>query len=386
MNSYQYLPLYSRPTFIEIKKSAIIKNIKSLYQFVNKNKESKNKIKICAIIKSNAYGHGLKQVAEVIKNLPEVEFLGVTSLEEGVILRELNIKKPILLLGSIFPFENFKEIINYDITPTVASVSLMKELNKYLKKIGKKISFHLKIDTGMGRIGILPESVMNFVEEYKNLRNVYCEGIYTHFSSAASDKEYTFYQLELFNNFYKTLLKYEIKPKYIHTANSAASVLYPESYFNIIRPGLVIYGLKPCEGVEKFVSIEPVLALKSKIVFLKTLPKGKYISYSKTYKTKRKTKVATLPIGYADGILRKLSNRGKVLVKGEFCNIIGRVTMDMIMVDITSVKDVCVGDEVVLIGRQNDKEITAEEVALWSETINYEVVTLLSQRIPRVVV
>jgi len=357
-----------------------------LYQFINKNKESKNEIKICAIIKSNAYGHGLKQIAEIVKNLSEVKFLGITSVEEGILLRELNIKKPILLLGSIFPFENFKEIINYDITPTVASISLMKELNKYLEKIGRKINFHLKVDTGMGRIGVLPESVMKFVEEYKNLRNVYCEGIYTHFSSAPSDKEYTFYQLKLFNDFYKTLLKYEIKPKYIHTANSAASVLYPESYFNMIRPGLIIYGLKPFEKVEKFVSVEPVLALKSKIVFLKTLPKGKYISYSKTYKTKRKTKIATIPIGYADGVLRKLSNRGKVLLKGKLCDIIGRVTMDMIMIDVSSVKNVCIGDEVVLIGKQNNREITAEEVALWSETINYEVVSLLSQRIPRVVV
>jgi alanine racemase len=215
---------------------------------------------------------------------------------------------------------------------------------------------------------------------------VVCEGVYTHFSSAKEDKEYTLYQLKLFNECYKKLLSCGIKPKFVHTANSAASVLYPESYFNIIRPGLIIYGLRPFDKVDKYIDIHPILSLKSKIVFLKILPKGKYISYSKTYVTKKKTKVATVPIGYADGLLRKLSNKGKVLIKGKFCNIIGRVTMDMIMVDVNNVEDVKVGDEVVIIGKQLDKQIFVEDIAALCETINYEIATLLSQRIPRMIV
>ncbi len=376
-------PFFSRSTLIEIKTSALIKNVLSLIKYINgKNK----KVKICAIIKSNAYGHGLLQVAKVLNKLSNIEFFGITSIEEGILLRKYGIKKNILLLGSIYPFENFKEIINYNITPTISSILVMKEFDKYLKKINKKINFHLKIDTGMGRIGILPESVLKFVEQYKKLNNLYCEGLYTHFSSASDDKEYTIYQLQQFKKFFNILLSYNIKPKYLHTANSAAAILYPETYFNLIRPGLIIYGLKPFSKVEKILEIEPVLSLKSKIVFLKTLPKNKYISYSKTYKTTKKTKVATIPIGYADGFLRKMSNKGKVLIKGEFCNIIGRVTMDMIMVDVSNIKDVSVGDEVILIGKQNDKIITVEEIAELCETINYEITTILSQRIPRIVV
>lgn len=376
-------PFFSRSTVIEIKKSALIKNLLSLSKYINRINK---KVKICAIIKSNAYGHGLLQVAEILNKLQNIEFFGITSIEEAIVLRESGIKKKILLLGSIYPFENFKEIIHYNITPTISSILAMKEFDKYLKKINKKIGFHLKIDTGMGRIGILPESVLRFVEEYKKVNNLHCEGLYTHFSSASEDKEYTMYQLEQFKNFYNILLSYDIKPKYLHTANSAATILYPETYFNLIRPGLLLYGLKPFLNSDQILQTEPVLSLKSKIVFLKTLPKDKYISYSKTYKTTKKTKVATIPIGYADGFLRKMSNKGKVLIRGEFCNIIGRVTMDMVMVDVSKIKNVSVGDEVVLIGKQNNKVINVEEVAELCETINYEITTILSQRIPRVVV
>lgn len=376
-------PFLSRPTIIEIRKSALIKNVSSLVKYINRKSK---KTKICAIIKSNAYGHGLVQVAEILNTLKKIEFFGVTSIEEAVILRECGIKKRILLLGSIYPFENFKEIIHYNITPTIASISVMKEFYKYLRKVNKKVRFHLKIDTGMGRIGILPESVLKFIEEYKKLDNLFCEGVYTHFSSAAEDREYTMYQLKQFENVYNILVSYNIKPKYLHTANSAASILYPETHFNLIRPGLVVYGLKPFTKVDKMLELEPVLSLKSKIVFLKILSKNKYISYSKTYKTTKRTKVATIPIGYADGILRKMSNKGKVLIKGESCNIIGRVTMDMLMVDVSNIKNVSVGDEVVIIGEQNGKKITAEEIANFCETINYEITTILSSRIPRIVV
>jgi alanine racemase len=384
MNSFYFLPFYSRPTWIEINKNVLIKNISSIYNYVNT--KSKARINICAVIKSNAYGHGIQIVGKILEDIEYIKLFGVASIEEAIILRKEKVKKPILLLGSIYPFENFIYLFRYNINPTVSSILVLKELDKFAKKIGQKIKFHLKIDTGMGRIGILPERIEDFINEYKSLSNVVCEGVYTHFSSAKEDKEYTLYQLKLFNECYKKLLSCGIKPKFVHTANSAASVLYPESYFNIIRPGLIIYGLKPFDKVDKYIDIHPVLSLKSKIVFLKTLPKGKYISYSKTYVTKKKTKVATIPIGYADGLLRKLSNKGKVLIKGKFCKIIGKVTMDMVMVDVSNIKDVKVGDEVVLIGKQFDKQIFVEDIADLCETINYEIVTLLSNRIPRIVV
>lgn len=374
---------YTRPTWIEISKSALLNNIKNIYKFVNKKK---NGVKICAIIKSNAYGHGLREVASVIGELREIEILGVASIEEAILLRELNIKKTILLLGSLYPYENFKYLLDYNITPTVSSIVIMNKLDEFAKKNNKVMRFHLKIDTGMGRIGILPTSVDKFVEEYKSKKNLICEGIYTHFSSAAEDKEYTKYQMSLFNSFYQKLLLSGIRPKFIHAANSAALLLYKEAIFNMVRPGLLIYGLLPFDKAKDVINLSNVLTLKSKIVFLKVLPKGCYISYSKSYCTKRKTKVATIPLGYADGFLRSLSNKAKVLIGGEFCDVLGKVTMDMIMVDVTHIKNVKVGDEVVIIGKQRNKTISAENLAMWANTINYEITTRLSERIPRVLV
>ncbi len=370
----------TRPTIIEINKQSLLNNIQSISKFLHK------KTKICAIVKSNSYGHGLLEVSKTIFRLPQIKFLGITGIEEGILLRENNIAKPILLLGSIYPFENIKEIIHYDITPTVASIDVLKELEKYATKFSKKIKFHLKIDTGMGRIGILPWRMEKFIEEYTNTKGVICEGVYTHFSSAKEDKEYTEYQLKIFNEMLKKIHTAGIKPQFVHVANSAGLILYKNSHFNLVRPGLLLYGLLPIPETKNIINVKPVLSLKSKIVFLKTLPKGCYISYGKTYQTKKLTKVATVPLGYADGLLRKLSNRGKTIVKGEYCDIIGRVTMDMVMIDVTKVKNVNVGDEVVFIGSQADKCITVEQVAEWSETINYEIVTILSTRIPRVLV
>lgn len=383
MNVYKYIPFLSRPTWIEINSSSLKRNLQNIHHFLQRINK---KVEICAIIKSNAYGHGLLQVANIIDKFNYVKILGVTAIEEAILLRQSGIKKQILLLGSLYPFSNIKFLKDYNITPTVASITVLREINKFAYKNNTKISFHLKIDTGMGRIGITPVNIDKFIDQYKSLSNVVCEGVYTHFSSAAEDKDYTFYQLNLFKQACDKLIFSGIKPKYIHAANSAAMLLYSESLFNMVRPGLAIYGMLPFDYAGKVVPLKPVLSLKSKIVFLKTLPKGKYISYSKTYCTKRKTKVATIPIGYADGILRKLSNRGKVIVKGCLCDIIGRVTMDMIMLDVTNVKDVKIGDEVILIGEQDGKKITVENVASWAETINYEITTRLSERIPRVVV
>lgn len=377
-----HLIFYTRPTWIEISKSALVENIKSIYKFIN----VKNRVKICAIIKSNAYGHGLKEVALTIGNLKEVEILGVASIEEAILLRELNIKKSILLLGSLFPYENFKYLLDYDITPTVSSIVIMNKLNDFARRHNRVVKFHLKVDTGMGRIGLLPASVDSFIKEYSNKKNLVCEGIYTHFSSASEDKEYTEYQMNLFNKFYQKLIFSNIKPKFVHAANSAALLLYKNSFFNMVRPGLLIYGLLPFSKANDIINLSSVLTLKSKIVFLKTLPKGSYISYSKSYCTSRKTKVATIPLGYADGFLRSLSNKAKVLINGEFCNVLGKITMDMIMVDVTHIKNVKVGDEVVIIGKQKDKTISTENLAMWADTINYEITTRLSERIPRVLV
>lgn len=371
---------YSRPTWIELDKKAILFNLRNI------SKKIPKLTKICAIIKSNAYGHGLCEIAKVISKSSCVKYLGVTAIEEAIILREKNVSLPILLFGSIFPVNNIKEILKYNITPTVSSVLMLKELNKFCEKNNKKINFHLKIDTGMGRIGLLPSGVKRFFDELNIMKNVFLEGIYTHFSSVVEDKKYTFEQLKIFKQVIAEIKNYTISQKILHTANSASTLLYKETYFDMIRPGLILYGLKPMSNADSYIKTLPVLSLKSKVVFLKTLPKGKFISYGKTFMTKKTTKIATVPIGYADGIMRKLSNRGKVLINGIFCNILGRVTMDMIMVDVTKVKNIKIGDEVVFIGRQGKNVIYVEDLAKLCETINYEICTSLSCRIPRILV
>lgn len=383
MRIYVTTPFLSRPTWIEINRSALEQNLQNIYSFLQKKNPN---TRVCAIIKSNAYGHGLLQVATVINKLKFIKIFGVTAIEEAALLRQKGIKKQILLFGSLYPFSNLKYLKEYNITPTVASVTILKEIDKFARKSDTIIKFHLKVDTGMGRIGITPGNINEFIEHYKSMSNVVCEGVYTHFSSAAEDKEYTMYQLSLFRQVCDKLFSSGIKPVYIHAANSAGMMLYAESLFNLVRPGLAIYGMLPFKDADKIIPIKPVLSLKTKIVFLKTLPKGKYISYSKTYCTKRKTKVATIPVGYADGILRKLSNRGKVIVKGNLCNIIGRITMDMTMLDVTDVKNVEIGDDVILIGEQAGKKITVEDMSYWGETINYEITTRFSERIPRILV
>ncbi|MFQ3675324.1 MAG: alanine racemase [Endomicrobiia bacterium] len=371
---------YSRPTWIEINKNSLIYNINNISNHIS------SKVKICTIIKSNAYGHGLVDIGKILYKLPKVKFLGVTAIEEAIVLRERKINSPILLLGSIFPYKNIKEILHYNIVPTISSVTMLKEVEKYCRKNYKKLKVNLKIDTGMGRIGILPQGIKNFLNEISSSKNVILDGVYTHFSCAGEDKNYTLGQFNLFQNSIAELKSGGFKIENFHCANSAATLLYRETHLDMIRPGLILYGLKPVFNSEKYVDTKPVLSLKSRIVFLKTLPKGKGISYGKTFITKTKTKVATIPVGYADGLMRKLSNIGQVLVKGEFCNILGRVTMDMIMVDVTKIKDVCIGEEVVIIGKQGKNIISAEQVADWCETINYEITTGLSYRIPRKVV
>jgi alanine racemase len=262
---------------------------------------------------------------------------------------------------------------------------MLKEAQTYCRKKHKKLNIHLKIDTGMGRIGILPKGVKHFIEEIYNSKNIFLDGVYTHFSCAGEDKNYTLEQFDLFQKSVLEIKKSCISPNFFHCANSAATLLYKQTHLDMVRPGLILYGLKPIKNSDNYIDTKPVLSLKSRIVFLKTLPKSRGISYGKTFITKRNTVVATIPIGYADGLMRKLSNRGKVLVKGIFCNILGRVTMDMIMVDVTKVKDVKIGDEVVLIGQQEGKKIFVEQVAKWCETINYEITTGLSPRIPRII-
>jgi len=372
-----------RPTRAEINLKNIKFNVGSIKKIVGRS------VDILAVVKADAYGHGLKQVAKTLEQTA-VKIFGVATIEEGIELRLAGIKKDILILGSTYPFSNFSEVIKYNLTPTIASISGLEFFNKFANfknkqsllfadAHNKKLPFHLKIDTGMARLGISPKTFISLVEKIKNLKNIYIDGIYSHLACASENENFTKKQI---NDFEK--LSREIPVRYKHIAASAAIIRYKSSHFNLVRPGLLIYGLKPSEFSNSLIQVRPALSLKTKIVYLKTVPKKTSISYCRTFITDRVSKIATIPVGYADGFLRCNSNNAKVLVHGEKASVVGRVCMDMTMVDVTGIKNVVVGDDVIIIGTQGNEKISAENIAKRCKTINYEVVTSISKRVPRV--
>jgi len=369
---------FSRPTWIEINLKHLRHNIRQIKKILSPN------VKILAVVKTNAYGHGIFEVAKACTQ-EKVDYLGVTSVEEGILLREKKIKLPILILGTLFPFENFKYILKYNLTPTISSLAGLSAYSYYSKKLNKRGIFHLKVDTGMGRIGINPESIDNFLENLSTHKNLLMEGIFTHFSSADSDEKYTLEQIEIFDNIIKKVKKSKSCQNLIfHACNSAGMLKFKQAHYSMVRPGLCIYGLKPFENSNEFIDTKPVLSWKARIVFLKKVLEGKSISYGRTFITKKPTLVATIPVGYGDGYNRKLSNKGYVFVKNKIVPIIGRVTMDMTMIDVTDVPDVKVGDEVSLIN--SEVNISVEDIAKILDTINYEIVCNIHPRVLRVYV
>ncbi len=363
-----------RPTHAEINLENIKFNVGLIKKFVGRY------VDILAVVKADAYGHGAVKVAQTLEK-SAVRIFGVATIEEGIELRLAGIKKDILILGSTYPFENFSEIIKHELIPTIASISGIESFNKFAKYKNRKLPFHLKIDTGMARLGISPKTFVSLIEKIKNLKSIYIDGIYSHLACAVENKNFTEKQTESFK---KLCEKFSVC--YKHLAASAAIVKYKSSHFNLVRPGLLIYGLKPYENSEKILPIKPALSLKTKIIYLKTVPKNTSISYCRTYRTKRISKIATIPLGYADGFLRCNSNIGEVLINGRRAPVVGRVCMDMTMIDVTDIKNVSVGDEAVIIGSQGKEKISAENVAKRCNTINYEVVTSISKRVPRVYV
>jgi alanine racemase len=268
------------------------------------------------------------------------------------------------------------EAINADLTVTIASLDAARQVIEAARKLGKKAACHIKLETGMGRIGARKPSVFKIYDELSSSGAVSAAGLYTHLSSADTDPRYTKEQLGFFSETADGLAARGAAGLVLHAANSYAAVNYPESRRNMVRCGIAAYGL--AEG------FEPALSLKSSIVFIKNVREGAYISYNKSFRADRPMKIATIPAGYGDGYLRRFSNRADVLIGGKRCRVLGNVTMDMTMVDVTAVKDAAVGSEAVLLGRQGEQEVTAQELAGLADTITYEIVTLISARVPRV--
>ncbi len=366
-----------RPTFCSIDLEAVRWNFRQARKKVGPG------VKILSVVKADAYGHGAMQVARVLEDEGSYGF-GVATLEEGIELRKGGLQSPVLILAGIYP-EQIDELLEYRLTPTVCEVEALRLLERLARKRGVSLPFHLKVDTGMGRLGFLPSEINSLISELAGIKALKLEGVFSNFSQAErADGDYTQGQVETFKNVVKGLKAQGHHPRLIHLANSAAVIALPSSYFTMVRPGLVLYGVYPSRDMARRLSLKPILTWKTHILQLKRVPKGAGISYGRTFVTKRESLIAILPVGYADGYHRLLSNRGSVLVRGKRAPIVGRICMDLTMIDVTDIRGVKQGDEVVLLGKQGADRISADEMARWAETISYEILTSISARVPRV--
>jgi alanine racemase len=350
-----------------------------------------------AVVKANGYGHGAVEVARTaLQN--GAEFLGVARIHEAVELRVAGLAAPILIFGYSSP-DSAATLIDYDLIQTVYSPMTAKALSEQAAGQGKKIKIHIKVDSGMGRLGLLLEEpagkappnipaagTIGDVEVISRLANLEVDGIFSHFATSDSaDKSYANRQLERFMEFLNQIDQANLKPPLAHAANSAAVIDLPDSHLDMVRPGIATYGLYPSDEVNQSnIKLKPVMTLKSSIIHLKKVPAGFHISYGITYRTEKSTTIATVPVGYADGYNRLLSSRGYMLVHGKRVPIVGRVCMDLTMLDVGELKDVMIEDEVVVFGQQGNQAVTADELAATLNTINYEIVTSISGRVPRV--
>ena len=367
-----------RPIWLEINLDAIAHNVKKIRQIVGKNTQ------IIAVVKANAYGHGAIEVSETLLE-NGVTMLGVGVIEEGIVLREAGIKAPILICG-LTTNEQLESLVMYNLTATVCDLRAVKILSRIASEKKKKARIHVKIDTGMGRLGIPSEDTLNFVKKITTMENIEIEGIFTHF--AATNEEDGNYTRKQFEKYKKALLELErggINIPLKHVANSTAILNSYRFHLNAVRPGVIVYGLFPSPRTKQIVQLRPAAEFKTKIIFLKEVPAGKSIGYGRTYTTTKPTRIATLPVGYADGYSWLLSNKGEVLVRGERAPIIGRICMDLCMIDVTHIGGVQTGDEIVLWGKQGSEMISAEEVAQKIGSIVYEVICMVDkERVPKV--
>lgn len=359
-------------------------------------KEIKKKIgdtKICCVVKADGYGHGAAEVAKEYEKLG-ADFLAVSNLDEGKELRDSGVSLPIVILGYT-PALNASELAQFNISQAVYSLEYAKMLNENCKKSNVKIKMHLKIDTGMSRIGFMcqsfPRDDYSFeeIKQVCNLEHLQLEGIFTHFCVSDEDKEgreFTNKQYENFRSVVEKLDKMGIKPQIIHCSNSGAIEDYPETYCNMVRAGIILYGLSPSQKLADRLDLIPVMTLKTSVAHIKYIEKGATISYGRTFEANKKMKIATVPIGYADGYIRKYAKDGYMVVNGKKAPIVGRVCMDQTMLDVTEIENVKIGDEVVVFGNGKKGEPTADSLAISADTINYEIVCLVSKRVPRVFV
>lgn len=364
-----------RPTYAEINLSNISANISAIKKFIPP------KTKFMAIVKANAYGHGAVEVSKTAE-AAGADYLGVASLGEALEIRSASVKLPILVLSET-PHPYVERLIDAGISQTVYTYELAQALSDAAKQKNKDVRVHIKIDTGMGRVGVLPENAVSLVKKVALLPNIILEGVFTHFAKADDPANgMTLMQFDKFMGILREIKSSGINVPISHCANSAAMLLFPQTHLDMVRVGICMYGLYPSRPAAGKLTLKPALSFKTKVLYIKEVPAGTPLSYGATFITHSTTRIATLPVGYADGLSRGLSNKGSVLIKGKRYPIVGKVTMDMILVDAGRDR-IEVGDDAVLIGRQGTEEISADEIAGIDDTINYEVVCGIGKRVPR---
>ncbi len=394
MNQRNYKnPMPQHATWCEIDLNAVRHNLRQVKELAARNeffipgRGGQQKIKtsmmgVLCVIKADAYGHGMLEVSRVLED-EGVEMFGVSDINEGIALRDKGISGPILLFESTLP-EHIPFICEYDLTPTLCTPDFARRLDEVARKLNKTVRVHIEVDTGMGRLGVWHTGAMEFIGQVAQLRHLVIEGIFTHFPVADTDKKFTGRQIELIYDIILQLDKQGLIIPYVHACNSMGLMGYHTSVLNLFRPGLMVYGQYPAKRVRTVIDLKPVLTVKSKVIYVKEIAKGRSISYGRTFVSKRKMKVATIPIGYNDGYLREYSNKAHVLINGRRCKVLGMVTMDQIVVDATGIEGVSEGTVATILGHDAEECITADELAKHAQTISYEILCHFGNRMPRV--
>jgi alanine racemase len=368
-----------RPTWAEINLDALAANFRLVRERVGAN------VSVMAVVKADAYGHGAARCAKRLAR-EGADWFAVALPEEAVKLRQAGIEQPILSLGGFWPGQE-GACIQHKIVPVVYRLDMIQALNRAAAAAGVVADVHLKIDTGMGRLGVRDGEARALVAEFRNLRNIRMDGVMTHFA-AADDEERARFTAEQLARFHKTLAMIRelgFNPTYQDMANSAATFAYPSAWGNMVRPGGVLYGLwrDILPRLSEPPQLRPVMSVRSCITLLKTVGRGETLGYGCTFEAARETLVATLPIGYNDGYVRALSNRGRVIVRGSYAPVAGRISMDLTLIDVTDIPNVALGDAVTLLGEDGSLAVTAEEIAKTAGTLSYEITCGISRRVPR---
>ncbi|MHC1759245.1 MAG: alanine racemase [Negativicutes bacterium] len=368
-----------RPTYIVIEMDNIVHNLKELMRCTAKG------TKTMAVVKADAYGHGIVEVSQTCHD-NGADYLGVAILEEGIFLRENGIKAPIIILGATFP-ERAADVIKHDLIQGVSSTAIIKSLAQAAREMKKNARVHIKIETGMNRIGAIPGADMNnLIEELKNNQDcIKVEGAFSHFAKAdEKDKSYAAIQYDNYSKGLEQLAGAGFRDILRHMANSAGIIDLPETHLDMVRQGISLYGYYPSREVRQDVDLKPALSWITHVAHVKVIPAGGFVGYGCTYVAGKESIIATLPVGYADGYPRALSNCGSVLIHGSRAPIVGRVCMDQMMVDVSFIEGVKMGDQAILIGRQGEAAITAEDLANQTGTISHEILTGIATRVPRI--